>query len=144
MGHSFFNGVIEVFGREGNTLYHIHQTTCDQVSNPWEPCTWELEFHQLGGELVSDPKNPLSVTNNIHLGLEVTLEILVVFILHVSKGICCKYEGWTFVSHMATGERERLVFMERSRWICFREHIFISTLCCNRSIWLVGCLWSKN
>jgi hypothetical protein len=73
MGHSFFNGVVEVFGREGNTLHHIHQTTCDQVSNPWGPCTWDVAFHQMG-ELASDPRsaNPLTVTNNVHLGLEVT------------------------------------------------------------------------
>lgn len=79
MGHSVFNGVIEVFGREGNTLHHIHQTTCDAVSNPWGPCTWELEFHQLGGDLVSDPRsaNPLSVTNNVHLGLEVLKNIII-------------------------------------------------------------------
>lgn len=74
MGHSDFNGVVEVFGREGNTLHHIHQTTCDKVKNPWGPCTWELEFHKLSDNLLSDPKspNPLSVSNNIHLGLEVS------------------------------------------------------------------------
>lgn len=79
MGHSDFNGVIEVFGREmDNTLHHIHQTTCDKVNNPWGPCTWELEFHQLDKELMSDPKsnNPLTVVNNIHLGLEVRTIII--------------------------------------------------------------------
>lgn len=86
MGHSDFNGVIEVFGREGNSLHYIHQMTCDKVKNPWGPCTWELEFHKLSDNLLSDPKslNPLSVSNNIHLGLEVSSVVFTHWKVHLS------------------------------------------------------------
>lgn len=89
MGHSDFNGVIEVFGREGNSLHYIHQMTCDKVKNPWGPCTWELEFHKLSDNLLSDPKslNPLSVSNNIHLGLEVSSVVFTHWKVHLSLAI---------------------------------------------------------
>ena len=44
-----------------------------QVSNPWGPCTWELGFQSAGGKMPSRPdsSNPLTVSNNVHMGLEV-------------------------------------------------------------------------
>lgn len=74
MGQSDFNGMVEVFVRDGSGLRHIHQTTCDKVKNPWGPCTWEVSWHKLGGDLPSDhdSPNPLTVSNNIHKGQEVS------------------------------------------------------------------------
>ena len=74
MGHSDFNGVLEVFARGTDGVVHrIWQTTCDKVKNPWGPCTWNLYFEKLGSSPPSSPQapNPLVVSNNIHLGLEV-------------------------------------------------------------------------
>ena len=74
MGHSDFNGVLEVFARATDgVVYRIWQTTCDKVKNPWGPCTWNLYFEKLGSTPPSSPQapNPLVVSNNIHLGLEV-------------------------------------------------------------------------
>lgn len=74
MGHSDFNGVLEVFARGTDGKVHrIWQTTCDKVANPWGPCTWNLYFEKLGSTPPSSPQapNPLVAFNNIHLGLEV-------------------------------------------------------------------------
>ena len=73
MGHSIFNGMLELFVREGKSLHRIHQTSCDKVKNFWGPCSWDVRYHQLGGDMPSDSKspNPLSVSNNIHRGQEV-------------------------------------------------------------------------
>ncbi len=78
MGKNDFNGMVEVFVRDGNTLRNIHQTTCDKVNNPWGPCTWELSWHKLGGDLPSDPNipNPFTVSNNIHKGQEVSYQAI--------------------------------------------------------------------
>ncbi len=78
MSHSDFNGVLNLFVRgEDNEMHQIYQTTCDRVSNPWGPCTWGL-FHGLGGEPPSnkDVDNPFSVTHNIHLGVEVSGQLV--------------------------------------------------------------------
>ena len=74
MGHSDFNGVLEVFARgTDGEVHRIWQTTCDKVANPWGPCTWNLYFEKLGSTPPSSPQapNPLVASNNIHLGLEV-------------------------------------------------------------------------
>ena len=74
MTDNFFNGILQVFVRgEDNKLHHIKQTTCDKVKNPWGPCTWDVEFSTLGGSLSANKSspNPLSVSSNIHDGIEV-------------------------------------------------------------------------
>ena len=74
MSHSMYNGVLEVFIREGEVLHHIDQETCDKVNNPWGPCTWSVNgFSKIGGNMPSSSSsgNPLTVGNNIHLGNEV-------------------------------------------------------------------------
>ena len=74
MGPSDFNGMLEVFARgDDGTMYTIRQTTCDKLKNPWGPCTWELYYRDLSGTIPADKssKNPLSISNNIHLGIEV-------------------------------------------------------------------------
>ena len=74
MSDDFFNGILHLFVRgEDYDLHHIKQTTCDKVQNPWGPCTWDLGFSKLGGGLPSNKSspNPLSISRNIHLGIEV-------------------------------------------------------------------------
>lgn len=74
MGKSFFNGMIRVFARdEDGTFRTISQTTCDKVKNPWGPCTWEVEYHKLGGKPPANESNkdPFAVNRNIHFGIEV-------------------------------------------------------------------------
>ena len=74
MGHSVFNGVLEVFARgTDGVVYRIWQTTCDKVKNPWGPCTWNLYFEKLGSSPPSSPQapNPLVTSSNLHLGVEV-------------------------------------------------------------------------
>ena len=74
MGHSDFNGVLNLFvrGKDG-VMYHISQTTCDKVNNPWGPCTWGL-FKKLGSTVPASPiaRNALTASHNIHLGIEVS------------------------------------------------------------------------
>ena len=73
MGHSDFNGELSVFVRgQDGIMHHIAQTTCDKVNNPWGPCTWGL-FRKLGSIPPSTPtaRNPFTVSNSIHLGIEV-------------------------------------------------------------------------
>lgn len=80
MSDDFFNGILHLFVRgEDYDLHHIKQTTCDKVQNPWGPCTWDLGFSKLGGGLPSNKSspNPLSISRNIHLGIEVHVCLLV-------------------------------------------------------------------
>lgn len=73
MGHSDFNGVLNLFVRgEDGQMHHISETTCDKVNNVWGPCTWTT-FHGIGGTLPSDPKlpNPFTISRSIHGGIEV-------------------------------------------------------------------------
>ena len=80
MSHSIFNGVLNVFiyGDDGY-IHHIWQTTCDKVPNPWGWCTWSL-WYKIGGKIpATDPSyNPLSIGANIHLGIEVNMEFLLI------------------------------------------------------------------
>ena len=80
MGHSNFNGVLNLFVRgEDGYMHHISQTTCDKVNNVWGPCTWGF-FHALGGTPPSDPAvtNPFTVSHSIHGGMEVSPAIFAV------------------------------------------------------------------
>ena len=77
MGHSDFNGVLNLFVRgEDNYMHHISQTTCDKVNNPWGPCTWGV-YRKLGGVPPSDKtvQNPFTAGHNIHLGIEVCVPL---------------------------------------------------------------------
>ncbi len=78
MGHSEFNGVLNLFVKgEDGYMHHIAQTTCDKVNNMWGPCTWSV-FYKLGGDPPSDSAltKPFTATHSIHLGIEVSLVIL--------------------------------------------------------------------
>lgn len=80
IGPDFFNSMVRVFARgQDGALYSIAQTTCDKVQNPWGPCTWDLWYSKLQDSTPSDPKvaNPLRVADNVHLGLEVPLQVFV-------------------------------------------------------------------
>ena len=73
MGHSDFNGILNLFVRgEDGIMHHISQTTCDKVNNVWGPCTWGT-FHKVGGQPPSDGDmtNPFTAINSIHRGIEV-------------------------------------------------------------------------
>lgn len=73
MSDNFFNGVINLFVRgTDQRVHHISQTTCDKVKNPWGPCTWST-FDGLVDSVPADPSNgnPFTISNNIHLGIEV-------------------------------------------------------------------------
>ena len=85
MGHSNYNGVLNLFVRgEDGAMHHIYQTTCDKVKNVWGPCTWDT-FHKVGRTPPSDRNltNPFSITHSIHHGIEVSklLPILVNYAL---------------------------------------------------------------
>ena len=73
MGHSDFNGVLNLFvrGTDGR-MHHISQTTCDDVKNAWGPCTWTT-FHTIGSTPPSDETlpNPFTASRSIHHGIEV-------------------------------------------------------------------------
>ena len=78
MGYNIFNGKLNVFvhGTDGK-LHHISQTTCDKVPNPWGWCTWGL-WHSVSGDIPVNshfPPNSLSIGNNLHLGIEVSIEL---------------------------------------------------------------------
>ena len=86
MGHSNFNGVLNLFvrGKDG-VMYHIAQTTCDKVNNPWGPCTWGL-FRKLGSTIPASPtaRNPLTASNSIHLGIEVSIHMYMYMYMEIS------------------------------------------------------------
>lgn len=79
MGHSDFNGVLNLFVRgvsDGGNMHHISQTTCDKVKNVWGPCTWGT-FQKVGGapppyDIDADMPNPFTSSNSIHHGIEVS------------------------------------------------------------------------
>ncbi|XP_065843362.1 uncharacterized protein [Oscarella lobularis] len=75
-GETTFNGILEVFirGDSDGVLYHIWQTTCDKVQNPWGPCTWGAYSKINDRQPVPADKNnpnPLTVAKNIHESNEV-------------------------------------------------------------------------
>ena len=88
MGHSDFNGVLNLFvrGQDGRT-HHIAQTTCDKVKNVWGPCTWNT-FHGIGSNPPSneDLENPFTASRSIHRGIEVCRG--------VGKLETFLYQGW--------------------------------------------------
>ncbi|XP_065662023.1 uncharacterized protein LOC100213807 isoform X3 [Hydra vulgaris] len=74
MSTNMFNGQLNLFVHgEDNMLYHIWQTTCDKVPNPWGWCTWST-WKQIGSKMPQSANlNTLSIGNNLHLGIEIFL-----------------------------------------------------------------------
>ena len=108
MSHSDFNGVLQVFARgtDGN-VHYISQTICDKLKNPWGPCTWDIYFDKLEGALPasSEASNPLVVSQNIHLGLEV-------FVVGKDKEL---YRSWQAERDKKWSKWELVGFLSGSR-----------------------------
>ena len=75
MATNMFNGRLNLFVHgNDDMLYHIWQTTCDKVPNPWGWCTWST-WKQIGSKIPQSPNlNTLSIANNLHLGIEVNVK----------------------------------------------------------------------